>query len=116
MKRIVGSVLALSLQACGGAFAAGQDDHDRDPHRQRKNQRDDHGPQQARHPDRHDDPRRHQRGKRLAVSERSDHMPDYRRHGLKAPPRGHEWRRIDDPYVPIAVATELITSAIAHSR
>ncbi|MDR6673700.1 RcnB family protein [Xanthomonas sp. 1678] len=135
MKRIIGSVLALSLLASGGAFAAGQDgrvrDHDRP--QDRNDHRDDRGPQQARHDDdrhdhrdnRHDDRhdngrhegwRNHKRGERLALGHRGDRVSDYRKHGLRAPPRGHEWRRVDNQYVLIAVATGIITSVIANSR
>ncbi|WP_369980755.1 RcnB family protein [Xanthomonas bundabergensis] len=126
MKRIIGSVLALTLLASGGAFAAGQDDHDRDRDQDRKDHRDDHrGPQQARQDDRRDDrhdngrhegPRHYKRGERLAADHRGDRVPDYRKRGLKAPPRGHEWRRVDNQYVLIAVATGVISSVIANSR
>ncbi|MDL5367627.1 RcnB family protein [Xanthomonas sp. NCPPB 2654] len=139
MKRIIGSVLALSLLASGGAFAAGQDGRDRDhgPPQDRNDHRDDRGPQQARHDDdrddhrdnRHDDRRddrhdngrhegwrNHKRGERLALGHRGDRVSDYRKHGLRAPPRGHEWRRVDNQYVLIAVATGIITSVIANSR
>ena len=131
MKRIIGSVLALSLLASGGAFAAGQDDHDRDrdPQHGRKDQHDDRGPPQARNDghrddhrdDRHDNgrhagPRHYARGERLAADHRGDRVPDYRKHGLKPPPRGHEWRRVDNQYVLIAVATGVISSVIANSR
>jgi Ni/Co efflux regulator RcnB len=109
MKRIIGSVLALSLLASDGAFAAGQDDHDgdRDPRQPRKEHRDDRSPQQARH---------YKRGERLAADHRGDRVPDYRKRGLKAPPRGHEWRRVDNQYVLIAVASGVISSVIANSR
>ncbi|MCC4597339.1 RcnB family protein [Xanthomonas campestris pv. phormiicola] len=140
MKRIIGSVLALSLLASGGAFAAGQDDHDRDRDPQqvrkdhqddkgRKDQHGDRGPQQARNDGRRDDhgddrhdngrhegPRHYKRGERLASDHRGDRVPDYRKRGLKAPPRGHEWRRVDNQYVLIAVATGVISSVIANSR
>ena len=126
MKRIIGSVLALSLLASGGAFATGQDHRDdRDPPQDRKDHRDDdHGPQQAHHDDRrddhrddrHDGPRHYKRGERLASDHRGDRVPDYRKRGLKAPPRGHEWRRVDNQYVLIAVATGVISSVIANSR
>lgn len=37
---------------------------------------------------------------------------DYRRHHLRRPPYGYEWRRVDDNYVLAAVATGLIASVI----
>ena len=40
---------------------------------------------------------------------------DYRRYHLRQPPRGYEWRRVDNNYVLAAVATGLIASVIAAS-
>ncbi|WP_044100910.1 RcnB family protein, partial [Xanthomonas citri] len=44
---------------------------------------------------------------------RGSRVADYHKHHLKPPPRGHEWRRVDNTYVLIAVATGLITSVVA---
>lgn len=116
MKRAIGSLLAVSLLLSGSAFAQQpppQDhDHDRDSRHQPQPARDDRGPQ---HPqDRGEHGRQPpKRGERLAEGQRGDRVSDYRRHGLKKPPRGHEWRKVDDRYVLIAVATGLITSVIA---
>lgn len=101
MKRVIGSMLAVSLLLSGSAFAQQmpQQDRDRDHHEDR-----DHGRQ-----DQHRPP---QRGERLAEGRRGDHVADYKRHGLKRPPRGHEWRKVDDRYVLIAVATGLISSVV----
>lgn len=41
---------------------------------------------------------------------------DYRKHNLKKPPRGHEWRRIDNNYVLVALASGIIGSIIAATR
>lgn len=41
---------------------------------------------------------------------------DYRRYHLSAPPRGYEWRRVDNNYVLAAAATGLVASVIAASR
>ena len=41
---------------------------------------------------------------------------DYRRYHLRTPPRGYEWRRVDNNYVLAAVATGVIASIIAGSR
>ena len=38
---------------------------------------------------------------------------DYRRYHLRQPPRGYEWRRVDNNYVLAAVATGVIASIIA---
>lgn len=37
---------------------------------------------------------------------------DYRRHKLQRPPRGYEWRRVDNNYVLAAAATGLIAALI----
>lgn len=56
------------------------------------------------------------RGERLGYDdwERAERV-DYRRHRLSPPPRGYEWRRVDDSYVLAAVATGLITAIILNS-
>lgn len=41
---------------------------------------------------------------------------DYRRYHLRTPPRGYEWRRVDNNYVLAAATTGLIVSIIAASR
>ncbi|MFW3175270.1 hypothetical protein EX530_11410 [Xanthomonas phaseoli] len=129
MKRFIGSFMALTLLTSGAAFAAPQQhdlDHDRDRDAQRH---DDHGPDRRddhrddRHDDRrnahHDDHRNdrrgppYRRGERLAPDHRGSRVADYHKHHLKPPPRGHEWRRVDNTYVLIAVATGLIASVVA---
>ncbi len=126
MKRLIGSFMVVSLLASSAAFAAPQqhDDRDRDRIEQRH---DDHGP--ARHDDHRNDQRddrrsahhddrngRHgppfHRGERLAKDHRGSHVADYRKHHLKQPPRGHEWRRVDNQYVLIAIATGVIASVV----
>ncbi len=110
MKRLIVPLFGLSLLFGTGAALADPPHHD------------DHGHDQ-RHDDRHDD-RRHDappphhwaRGERLPQDHRGVYVTDYRKHGLKAPPRGHEWRRVDDRYVLIAVATGLISSVILASH
>jgi Ni/Co efflux regulator RcnB len=81
-----------------------------------------------RHDDRRDDRRveqRHDNGKHYGQSkwrkggriDRSDwnrgHRVDYRRYHLSAPPRGYEWRQVDNNYVLAAAATGLIASILA---
>lgn len=95
MKLIPALIVSLSLCASGAAFAQQHDDH-----------HDNHPPAPA-----HSDP--HRKGDRLAAGARGDRVPDYRKHGLKAPPKGHEWRKVDNDYVLIAVATGVISSVIA---
>jgi Ni/Co efflux regulator RcnB len=57
----------------------------------------------------------HKKGERLASGNRGDSV-DYRAHKLSAPPKGHEWRKVGNDYVLIAVATGVISSVIAASN
>ena len=71
-------------------------------------------------PDRHDNnggPRHDWRqGGRIAQSDwRRGQRVDYRRHHLRAPPRGYEWRQVDGNYVLAAAATGLIASILASN-
>lgn len=113
MKRVIGSLLAVSLLLSSTAFAqqSPQQDQDRDRgHQQEDRGHGGHGGgKDERHPPK--------RGERLAEGQRGDRVEDYKRHGLKRPPKGHEWRKVDDRYVLVAVATGLITSVIlANNR
>ncbi|HEU0163037.1 MAG TPA: RcnB family protein [Rhizomicrobium sp.] len=44
------------------------------------------------------------------------HRVDYRRYKLQRPPRGYEWRRVDNSYILAAAATGLIASVILAGR
>ncbi|CAD1790397.1 hypothetical protein CPBF426_26490 [Xanthomonas arboricola pv. juglandis] len=130
MKRIIGSLMVVSLLTSGAAFAAPQQHDDRDRRAQHHDAR---GPDRGdeHRDDRHDDRRDHRpgahnddhrndrrgppyrRGERLAPDHRGTRVADYRKHHLHAPQRGHEWRRVDNNYVLIAVATGLIASVVA---
>lgn len=126
MKRLLTATLALSLLA-GSAVTASAD-----PHGQRHD--DNNGRyEQNRHDDRRDDNRRYERGRhdngnhygqnkrRWARGERLDrsyysdrtYYVDYRRHHLRAPPRGYQWVQVDNKYAMIALTTGLIASIIA---
>jgi len=121
MKRILTPLLGLSLLFATGAALANPPPYAGNPHDQHHDDR---------HDDRHDDhrddhhdqghdnrgPHHWAKGERLPSDHRGAYVSDYRKHGLKAPPRGHEWRRVDDRYVLIAVATGLITSVILSSH
>ena len=126
MKRLIITTLAATLLAgtalSGTAMAQGQHHDDRgrydqrhdDRHDSRYDRRDDRRDHRA---DRRDDRReyrRWQRGQRLDARYRDNryYVNDYRRHGLRAPPRGYRWQRVDDSYVLAAVATGLIASVI----
>lgn len=107
MKRLLIAATALSLLAPISAFAQpGRDDHRGDDHRG--------GPAMM------------MRGPAAHSWRKGDHFDrgswgryqrvDYRRYHLSAPPRGYEWRRVDNNYVLAAAATGLIASVIAASQ
>lgn len=107
MKVIPALIVSASLCLSGAALAQQHDNrHD-----------DGRGP-----PDRHEQPHGnphgnpHRKGDRLAHDARGERVSDYRKHGLRAPPRGHEWRKVDNDYVLIAVATGIISSVIAANH
>jgi Ni/Co efflux regulator RcnB len=104
MKLMSTLIVSASLCLSGAALAQQHDDH-------RSDGRDAPGQQ---HEQPHGNP--HRKGERLAQGARGERVPDYRKHGLKAPPKGHEWRKVDNDYVLIAVTTGIISSVIAASR
>ncbi|HWU54237.1 MAG TPA: RcnB family protein [Rhizomicrobium sp.] len=116
MKRLLIATTALTLLAAplSGAFAQGRSDR-----------YDDHRPNamMVRHDndrfDRHDNGRHNgwHKGGRI---ERRDWdrgvRVDYRRYHLSQPPRGYEWRRVDNSYVLAAAATGLIAGLVLASH
>jgi len=130
MKRLIITTLAATLLAgtalSGTAMAAGQRYDDRGRYDQRHDGRHDgrHDSRYDRRDDRRDhradrrderrDYRRWQRGQRLDARYRGNgyYVRDYNRYGLRAPPRGYRWQRVDDSYILAAVATGLIASVI----
>ncbi|MBO9560981.1 MAG: RcnB family protein [Caulobacter sp.] len=125
MKRLIITTLAATLMAgtalSGTAMAAGQryDDHRYDSRYDHRDNRYDHDRRDYGHDRRdraHDrrDYRRWERGQRLDARYRGNgyYVSDWRRHGLRAPPRGYRWQRVNDQYVLAAVATGLIASVI----
>ncbi|WP_165184658.1 RcnB family protein [Caulobacter soli] len=122
MKRLIITTLAATLLAgtalSGTAMAAGQryDDHGRydQRHDNRHDNRHDSRYDRRDHRDDRRDHRRWERGQRLDARYRDNryYVSDYRARGLRAPPRGYRWQRVDDSYVLAAVATGLIASVI----
>jgi Ni/Co efflux regulator RcnB len=47
---------------------------------------------------------------------RGQRVNDYRRYRLQAPPRGYEWRRVDNNYVLAAAATGLIMGLVLANQ
>lgn len=109
MKRTLTAVLAATLALSAGAGMASAQPYSHD-----------HDRGYDRHDDRHEDRGHHnwRRGERISHDEwRRYQRVDWRRHHLRQPPRGYEWRQTDDGnYVLAAVATGLIASIIANSR
>ncbi len=123
MKKLltIGTALALLAGSIGAALAQGRDDRDHHDARPGPAM---HGPRNGGAFDArsgHGDARSCRRavhhdwhkGGRI---ERADwgrgQMIDYRQHHLKRPPRGYEWRQVDNNYVLAAAATGLIASII----
>jgi len=107
MKRILIAAAALSLLAAplSGAFAQPRNDH-HDDHRGNS--------MMMMHGPRHD----WHKGGRIERNDwnRGTRISDYRHYHLSRPPRGYEWRRVDDNYVLAAVAGGLIASVILASH
>jgi Ni/Co efflux regulator RcnB len=114
MKRFLTAAIALSLIGGSAAMAQpyGNDRHDRRD--ERHDSRSDNG--------RHDNGlhRGHNKwakGQRLPSEYRTrGHYVDYRRHHLRAPPRGYQWVQVDNRYMMVALTTGLIASIIAASN
>ncbi len=116
MKRLLIVATALTLLAAplSGAFAQGWNDR-HDDHRTNA--------MMVRHDndrfDRHDNGRHRgwYKGGRIERRDwdRGIHV-DYRRYHLSAPPRGYEWRRVDNSYVLAAAATGLIAGLVLASH
>ena len=113
MKRLLIATTALTLLAAPltGAFA--QDRNDR---------HDNHMMMQRHDDDRYD---RHDNGQHRGWYKggRIDRHDwdrgvrvDYRRYHLSRPPRGYEWRRVDNNYVLAAAATGLIAGLVLASH
>jgi Ni/Co efflux regulator RcnB len=115
MKRLLIATTALTLLIApiGGAFAQGRDDRHDD---RRSN---------AMMMDRHDNDRhdngRHNGWRRGGHIDRRDwdrgvRVNDYNRYHLSRPPRGYEWRRVDNNYVLAAAATGLIAGLLLANQ
>jgi Ni/Co efflux regulator RcnB len=83
-----------------------------------------HGPHGPSSYDRHDDhrgpPPSHRawrKGDRIERNQwRRYQSVDWRRHHLRAPPRGYEWREVNGQYVMAAAATGLVAAIIAANH
>lgn len=141
MKRLIAPLMAASLLAAGLATAAPQPaspERESTPSRQGDGQHSDdqsrtgQGRQDtgkapskstsathSRQSDSQHAERRSQapkKGDKLAPGQRGELVKNYRKQGLKKPPRGHQWRKVDNRYVLIAVATGIVASVVANGR
>jgi Ni/Co efflux regulator RcnB len=114
MKRLLTAAAALSLLAgtAGAAAAQPYGHHDRND-----------GRYDSRYDGRHDSRGLgyghgygHHNWRTGGRIDRGDwgrgHRVDYRRHHLRAPPRGYEWREVDGNYILAAAATGIIASVL----
>jgi Ni/Co efflux regulator RcnB len=105
MKRLLIAAAAIGLMAPISAFAQ---------------------PRDYRHDDHRPGPTMMMRGPAPHAWRKGDHFDrrnwgryqrvDYRHYHLRRPPRGYEWRRVDNNFVMAAVATGLIASVVAASQ
>ncbi|WP_269716025.1 RcnB family protein [Caulobacter sp. NIBR2454] len=117
MKRTIAAALALSL--IGGSIAVaqpyGHNNDRRDVREARQDVREARRDvKDARKDLRRAERHRYAKGQRLASNYRGEryYVRDYKRHGLRTPPRGYRWQRVDNDYILAAVATGLIASVI----
>ncbi len=127
MKRLLIATTALSLLVAplSEAFAQGWNNNDR-----HDNGRPNAMAMQHRDNDRHDnyrrDNNRHDNGKHRGWYKgghidhsdwnRGRRVNDWQRYHLQRPPRGYEWRRVDNSYVLAAAATGLIMGLVIASQ
>jgi Ni/Co efflux regulator RcnB len=124
MKRLLIATTALTLLVApmSGAFAQGRNDRhdDRGTMQRHDNDRHDNDRRADYRDDRHDNGRHRgwYKGGRIDRSDwnRGYRVSDYRRYHLQAPPRGYEWRRVDNNYVLAAAATGLILGLVLANQ
>jgi Ni/Co efflux regulator RcnB len=124
MKRLLIAATALSLVAGSAAMAQPYNNDRHDSRSERHDTRNDNNRYDSSRNDngrydnnRHDNRGHHwARGQRLPSEYRTrGHYVDYRRHHLRAPPRGYQWVQVDNNYVMVALASGLIASIIANN-
>lgn len=122
MKRLLTASLAvLMIAGSAGAASAQYRDHNNNGRYDGRDRAYEQGRRdQARAEDRRDrrEYRRWAKGQRLDQRYRGNgyYVSDYRRYGLRQPPRGYRWQRVDNQYLLTAVATGLIASVIIANR
>ena len=113
MKRLLTAAIALTLVGGSAAVAQPYQNDRHDSRNERHDDRNNHGRYDN---NRHDNRGHHwARGQRLPSEYRTrGHYVDYRRHHLRAPPRGYQWVQVDNNYMMVALASGLIASIIAN--
>ena len=117
MKRLLIATTALTLLVAplSEAFAQGWNNNDRHDNgrpnamamQRHDNDRHDNGQHRGWYKGGHIDRNDWNRGHRVS---------DYRRYHLQRPPRGYEWRQVDNNYVLAAAATGLIAGLVLASH
>jgi Ni/Co efflux regulator RcnB len=117
MKRllIVTTALSMLIAPVGGAFAQGWNNNNRHDDRNTMSRHDN-----DRHDNRYDNNNRHnwRKGGRIDRTDwnRGQRVNDWQRRHLQRPPRGYEWRQVDNNYVLAAAATGLIAALVLANR
>jgi Ni/Co efflux regulator RcnB len=116
MKRLLIATTALTLLAAPMSAAFAQNWNDRHDDRGSNNSM----TMQRHDNDRRDDNQRHNwhKGGRIERNDwnRGQRVNDYKRYHLQRPPRGYEWRRVDNNYVLAAAATGLIMGLVLANQ
>ena len=117
MKRLLTATAAILMLAAPmtEAMAQGWNNNRYERHDDRRDDRRG-GPGMMRH----DNNNHHnwRKGGRIDRSDwnRGQRVSDYRRYKLQRPPRGYEWRRVDNNYVLAAAATGLIAALVLANQ
>ena len=111
MKRFLIATTAISLLIApvSGAFAQRWDNNRHDDRR---------GAMMDRHDNDNRGRRDWRKGGRIERNDwnRSQRVNDWQRRHLQRPPRGYEWRRVDNNYVLAAAATGLIAALVMANQ
>jgi Ni/Co efflux regulator RcnB len=119
MKRFLIATTALTLLVAPMSAAFAQGYNGRDDHRgnnaMMQRHDDNRGPGMMQ---RHDNRRNWRKGGRIERNDwnRGQRVSDYNRYHLSRPPRGYEWRRVDNNYILAAAATGIIASILLANQ
>lgn len=115
MKRIVLSVIALSMLAVPAAQAQTRGVYENQMERQYEQPRHQKPGFSNGHTVRkpHARPHRYERGQRYGNWKRHEQVRDWKRHGLRRPGHGQQWVRVGNDYLLISIASGIIAGLIA---